>query len=80
MLTLSQTIDLVDHDRADRASRNFVQQALQGRPLHGSTREPSVVISCLQRHAALVFLAGNECLAGFSLGLQGVEGLFKTLF
>src|SRR5215472_654580 len=72
-------IDLVHHDDIDEPFADVVQQALQRRTLHCSSREPAVVIVRLDQPPALTVLTLDEGLACFALRVQRVEVLLQSL-
>src|SRR5467141_2788271 len=60
-----------------RVSLDVGQQALQCRTFHVAAREPAIVVAGSGQHPALVTLAADVGLAGFTLRLERVELLFE---
>jgi len=72
-----QPVDLVDDHDVDAAGLDIGDQVLQGRPLQIATREPAIVIALSRQHPALVPLATDVGLAGFTLRGERVELLLE---
>src|SRR5665213_250266 len=51
------------------------EQTLQSRPFHISAREGAIIVLRCDRMPSFMALARDVSLAGFSLGMQGIEGL-----
>src|SRR5580704_3544911 len=75
-----ETIYLIYDDNVDLIGLDIFQQLLQSWSLQGSAGVSAVVITSRQCPPAFVSLAENEGLAGFSLGIERVEGLLETFF
>ena len=74
-----QPVNLVDDHHVDLARAHIRQEPLEGRPFHRRARETAVVIHLADKAPSFAFLAGDERLAGFALGVERVEVLFQPL-
>ena len=74
-----QAVDLVDHHGLDPALPGGSQEAGEGRALHGPARIAAVVEPLGDQMPALMPLAPDEGLAGFPLGVQGIEVLLEAI-
>ena len=74
-----QPVDLVDHHHIDKPRLDIAHQPLQRGALHGSAREPAIVIECWQRAPAFRCLALHISLACLALRVEAVERLVETL-
>ncbi len=73
-----QPVDLVDDDDVDPALADAIEEVLQRRPLHGAAGIAAVVEALANEPPALVRLALDIGLGGFSLRVEGIEVLFKA--
>jgi hypothetical protein len=76
----SETIYLVYDDDVDLVGLDVLQQTLQCRSLHRSAGVSTVIVASGQYSPAFMPLAEDEGLAGFSLCIERVEGLFEIFF
>jgi hypothetical protein len=74
-----EPIHLVHHYDIDDPLADVGQQPLQGRTLHGSTREPAVVIGGPDQPPAFAVLTLDERLAPLALGVERVKVLLQSL-
>jgi hypothetical protein len=70
-----QPVDLVDDHDVDAARPDTGEQALRRGSLEIAAREPAIVIAGSRQQPALVLLAANVGLAGFTLRRERVEFL-----
>src|SRR3984893_8651827 len=74
-----QPIDLVDDDDVDLLRSDLVQQGLEGGPIERRTGEGAIIEAVGNEPPALVGLALDIGLAGFALGVEGVEGKIEIM-
>ena len=74
-----KTIDLVDNDNINEPRADIIEQSKQGRALHRTARQTTIIIGSRQKYPAFMFLAGDIGFAGIALGVQRVETLFQSL-
>src|SRR5271166_1428256 len=74
-----QPVNLVDDDHVDLAGPDIVQQLLERRPLHRTSREAAIVIAFADKLPSLMGLALDVSHRGFALVVEGVEVLFQTI-
>ena len=75
-----QSIDLVDNDDVNSATSNRRKELLQGRAVHASAGEAAIFEGVADERPALKRLAPDIGLAGFTLRIQRIEVLFKSIF
>ena len=74
-----QAVDLVDDDDVDLLGPNLLEQRLQGRALQRGAGEAAIVEAVRDQAPALMRLALDIGLAGFALGVEGVEGEIEIM-
>ena len=74
-----EAVDLVDDDDVDLPGSHVIQKRLKGRPDEGAAREGSVIEVTGNERPALMGLALDIGLAGFPLGVEGVEGEIEVM-
>src|SRR5450755_4699982 len=73
-----QAIDLVDNDGIDLSIFNVIQQTSKRWSVHASARISTVVVESREGCPSFLPWAGDEGLAGFSLGVERIEGHFQS--
>lgn len=74
-----QPVDLVNDNDIDLTVRDVLEQPFERRALHRPARESAIVILAGRQFPSARGLASNERLAGFALGVEGVEFLLQTV-
>ena len=75
-----EPVDFVHHNGIDALRSDVGEQRLQPRPLHITARETTVVVFCRDDLPSLMPLTQDVRLTGFTLRVQGIEGLVEPLF
>ena len=75
-----QPVDFVNHDYIDQPRLDIFLEFLQSGAVHITAGKTAVIVVFRQAEPAVAFLTGNVIFAGFPLGIQTVELLFKPLF
>jgi hypothetical protein len=73
-----QPVDLIDDHDVDASGLDVGDQPFQGWPLHRAARIAAVVIAGQERSPPFVLLRQDEGGAGFTLGVERVEGLIEA--
>ncbi|MEI2707375.1 MAG: hypothetical protein V9E89_19545 [Ilumatobacteraceae bacterium] len=73
----AEAVDLVDHHHIDQPVLDVSHEPLQAGAFQRAARDAAVVVLIADQHPALGPLAGDECLAGFALGMKAVELLLQ---
>ena len=76
----AEPVDLVDDNDVDALCLDVGEQSLQRRPLQRRAGNPAIIIVVGDEQPALGLLACDVGLAGFALGIEGVELLLQSLF
>ena len=74
-----QPVDLVDDDDIDPSRANVIQQPCQGRPVYGTARKATIVITISDQLPAFVSLTPDIGLRRFSLIVERVKPLFQSI-
>lgn len=78
--TTGEAVYLTYNDGVDLLGIDIREQAFEPWTLHGSARIAAIVVVAVERAPSFLFLAEDVRLAGLTLGIKRVEGLFEPFF